>query len=123
MVNLLSCKCGSTNIQSERTGNEAKGIIFYHIGCKDCDRGIDVEVFDFEKENYSQILTTAWNEAMVALAAEPTEVKKVTALPECESFVGMTEYQGQLIVCSNKSIYELTENGLKILELEFDNEI
>ena len=47
---------------------------------------------------------------------------KENNLPEGEEFVHMVIFNHQLIVCSNKSIYELTENGLKIMELEFDHE-
>ncbi len=115
MNNLLPCrKCESNNVHHKKTGaSNVTDIDNYEIRCHDCNHVVTVDMFNYE-DHKCDVLSEAWNE-------DAGKVKKVTVLPDGETFVGMTEYQGQLIVCSNKSIYELTENGLKIMELEFDH--
>ena len=43
----------------------------------------------------------------------------ITKLEGDEKFVAMTQFADQVIICSDKSVYELKDNALKPIELKY----
>lgn len=42
--------------------------------------------------------------------------KYITSLPEGESFVGMTQFNGKVLILSDKSLYELDREGKELIK-------